>query len=405
MKKIIFFATIFLTINTYSVPTNFHGYLRSGVGNDLSSNKQKCFNNPGSQGNEFRLANECSTYGETTFLFNFTDTTQSTNQEGQSFKVQTTLAFFPENNTQYGDEATKNDVDIVETFFQAKNLEGLPYTYWVGKRFYRDVDIHMNDFYYFAAMNGVGAGVTDIPLFSGNFSLAYLQETMKSDSSSDQLTKSYVDLRLLNVGINDNNFLNFWFALGKASDGKIDNKTYEKVSGGAYGFRLRTNLQSGFNDFALIYGNGLLSTLNVYDNGELTATKNNDDKYRIRIVESFTSKFSDKLEIHSALTFEQRNTGDLESNWLSFGVRPMYVINKNLRWVNQLGYSRVENQLKTNILTRATTALEIAPNESIWARPVIRLFLSETTWNKSNQSDFGGKRNSHSLGAQGEAWF
>lgn len=408
MKNVTLFGLIFLAFNAFAIPASFHGYIRSGVGNGLSSNKQKCFNNPGSQGNEFRLGNECSTYGETSFLFDFLGATQgesSNTIDGQSFKVQTTLAFFPENNTQYGDEASKNDIDIVETFFEAKNLEGLPYTYWVGKRFYRDVDIHMNDFYYFAAMNGIGAGVKDIPLLSGKFAVAYLQENMKSETSSDEVTKSYLDFRLFDVEVNENNSLNFWLALGHAPKGKIDTQTYEKIYGSAFGVRFRTNLQNGFNDFALIYGKGLLSSLSVYDNGELTATKNNDDKYRVRLVESFTSKLTDRLELHSALSYEQRNEGDLDSNWLSIGVRPMYVLNKNLRWVNQLGHSRVSKSFQTNALTRATTALEIAPNTSIWARPVIRFFFSETTWNKANQSQFNGKKNAHTLGAQGEAWF
>lgn len=405
MKFISAFIVFFLASNAFAIPANFHGYLRSGVGNGLSANKQKCFNNPGSQGNEFRLGNECSTYGETTFLFDFLDSPQSNTEDKSKFTLQTTFAFFPENNTQYGDEASKNDIDIVETFFEARNLEGLPYTYWVGKRFYRDVDVHMNDFYYFAAMNGVGAGVKDIPLFSGKFAVAYLQENMKSETSNDELTKSYLDFRLFDVSVNENNSINFWLAVGHAPQGKIDTKTYEKIYGGSLGFRLRTNLQSGFNDLALIYGQGLLASLSVYDNGELTPTKNNDDKYRFRFVESFTIKASEKWELHSAISFEQRNEGDLDSNWLSLGVRPMYVINKNLRWVNQLGYSRVANRFKKNTLTRMTTAFEIAPQQSIWARPVIRVFFSETIWNQTNQAQFNGKKNAHSIGAQGEAWF
>lgn len=405
MKIIIFLIGAFFSIAALSIPVDFHGYLRSGVGNGLSSNKQKCYNNPGSQGNEFRLGNECSTYGETTFAFDFLDPVQEKSNSTQSFKAQSTFAFFPENNTQYGDEASKNDIDVVETFFEAKNLDGLPYTYWVGKRFYRDVDVHMNDFYYFAAMNGVGAGVKDIPLFSGKFSLAYLQENMKSTSSSDELTKSYLDFRLFDFVLNDNNFLNLWMALGHSPRGQIDSTFYEKAYGGAFGFRIRSNLKNGFNDLALIYGNGVLSTLNVYDNSEIANTKKNDNKYRIRFVDSLSSKLSDRIEFQTSISFEQKNEGYLDSKWLSLGIRPIYVLSKNLKWINQLGYSRVTNSLQTNVLSRVTTALEISPNDSMWARPAIRFFLSETSWNRANQLRFNGKKNDHSIGAQGEAWF
>ena len=67
MKKIVNLIVVlgaFVVLNqAWAMPVDMHGYLRSGTGNNLQGGKQNCFNNPGSEGNEFRLGNECGIYG------------------------------------------------------------------------------------------------------------------------------------------------------------------------------------------------------------------------------------------------------------------------------------------------------------------------------------------------------
>jgi len=401
MKTSLFLTLVLLSFNTLAIPADFHGYLRSSVGNNLSPKKQTCFSNSGISGNEFRLGNECGTYGELSTAFEFLEK----NDKNQSFKIQTTAAFFPSENTQYGDEASTNDIDLVETYAQSKNLDGAPFTFWVGKRFYRDVDVYMNDFYYFAAMNGVGAGVGDINLFGGNFKVAYLQETQTSTSNSDKLTKSFLDLRLFDVKLNETDSLNFWLSYGISPKGSIGTTNYEKLSGELFGIRWRKNLSQGFNDFAIIYGDKLLSSLSVYGNSEVKTSQNNEDKYTIRAVEHITTKISDKVELHASATLEQRNSGIRESTWWNIGSRPVYFINDNLRFVTEVGHSEVINSTKTLTLTRLTFAYEIAINKSIWARPVIRAYATQSFWNKENKSNFNNKSEGHAVGFQTEVWF
>lgn len=401
MKKLLLLTLALVSQNALAIPADFHGYLRSGVGNSLSPKKQTCFSNSGSSGNEFRLGNECGTYGELTTTFDFLDK----NDKNQSFKIQTTAAFFPSENTQYGDEASTNDIDLVETYAQSKNLDGAPFTFWVGKRFYRDVDVYMNDFYYFAAMNGVGAGVGDINLFGGNFKVAYLQETQTSTSNTDKLTKSFLDLRLFDVKLNETDSLNFWLSYGFSPKGSIGTTNYEKLSGELFGIRWRKNLSQGFNDFAIIYGDKLLSSLSVYGNSEVKTSQNNEEKYTIRAVEHITTKISDKIELHASATLEQRNNGTRESTWWNIGTRPVYFINDNLRFVTEVGHSEVINSTKTLTLTRLTFAYEIAINKSIWARPVIRAYATQSFWNKENKSNFNNKSEGHAVGFQTEVWF
>ncbi len=401
MKKLLFISVFLMCSNSFAMPVDVHGYLRSGVGNAGNGEKASCFNNPGSEGNEFRLGNECGTYGETTFALDFLEK----NQANTSFKVQSTFAFFPNNNTQYGDESSTNDIDVVETFFESNKLPEVPYRLWVGKRFYRDVDVHMNDFYYFAAMNGVGAGVSDINLFNANLKLAYLQETTKSTTNNEQVVKSFFDIRLFDLKTNSFGDLNFWSAIGNTSSGRVGSTNYEKLNGFLFGLRLRNSLESGFNDFAVIYGNKLLSSLSVYGNSETGTGIDNSGKYKFRVVEHITTKISPKFELHASSTIEQRNNGRTDSLWWNIGSRPTYFINDNLRFVTEVGHSEVIDSTKTLSLTRLTFAYEVSINQSIWARPVIRAFVTKSLWNKDNRVNFNNKKDGHAIGFQGEAWF
>jgi maltoporin len=401
VKFAAFFLVSLICFQSFAMPVDVHGYLRSGVGNNLQGGKQNCFNNPGSGGNEFRLGNECNVYGETTFSLEFLQK----NETNSSFKAHTTLAFFPNGNTQYGDESNLNDVDIVEAFAESKKLEDAPYTFWVGKRFYRDVDIHMDDFYYFAAMSGVGAGINDVPLFNGSFAAAYLQETMTSSTSSDQLVKSYFDFRLFGVQVYNLGELNFWSTFATAPKGKIDTTQYEKIDGESLGIRLRNNFSDGFNDFALLYGRNLMSALSVYGNGQISNNTINDHRYTARMVESLTKRATDKFELHASSVVEVRNNGREHSTWWDVGFRPVYFIKDHLHFVTEIGHSEVISHSSTLILSRLTFAYEIALNKSIWARPVLRAFATETFWNKENRINFSGRKGGRSLGAQMEAWF
>jgi maltoporin len=263
----------------------------------------------------------------------------------------------------------------------------------------------MNDFYYFAAMNGVGAGVNDIPLLGGKFAAAYLQETMTSTTNSDQLVKSYFDFRLFRVNVEKVGEFNFWSTIAMAPKGSIGTTRYEKADGQSFGVRVRNNLAGGFNDFAVLVGRNLMSSLSVYGNAEIANNTNNDQRYKVRLVESLTTKATDKIELHAASVIEKRDNGKNNSTWWDIGFRPVYSIKDNLHFVTEIGHSEVISSSSTLTLSRLTFAYEIALNKSIWARPVIRAFATETYWNKENRVNFQGRKGARSLGMQMEAWF
>jgi len=382
-----------------ATPLDFHGYFRSGVGHTLGGQKQVCFNNPGSSGNEFRLGNECGTYGEISMGLNLSDSNES------SYKLINTVAFFPSGNSQYGDESSTNDLDFVETYLKINDLEVAPFEIWAGKRFYRDADIHMNDFYYFAQMNGVGAGIQNWNLLNGNFSLAYIQENQVSSSSSGEVTKSFFDFRFFDYKVSDNQNLNFWYAYGISPGGKIGSTQYQKLSGQTFGLRHSLNYTNFQNNFAVLYGTKLFDSLNVYGDTEIKNQTRHDDKYKLRAVDVINGKVSDKFEFQFATTYEIYNNGIQMSRWWNIGVRPVYFLTNKLHLITELGTSQVKNQTSLKQLHRATVAFEITPKNSFWSRPSLRTFYSRTFWNKQNRGSFNGKESGQSLGIQAEAWF
>ncbi len=396
------FVSIFLLLfisNLMASPFEYHGYFRSGVGHTLGGQKQICFNNPGSSGNEFRLGNECGTYGEMSLGFNLTE------GQAHTYKLINTIAYFPNGNTQYGDESSTNDLDFVETYLHIKDTEVAPFEIWAGKRFYRDADIHMNDFYYFAQMNGVGAGIQNWNLLGGKFSLAYIQENQVSSSVSGEVTKSFFDLRFFDYKISENQNLNFWYTYGISPGGKLGTTNYQKLSGQSFGIRHSTSLNSFQNNFAILYGTKLMDSLNVYGDTEIKNQTRHDDKYKLRLVDVINSKLSEKLELQLATTYEIYNNGIQMARWWNIGFRPVYFLTNKLHLLTEVGTSQVKNQTSLKQLHRATIAFEINPNNSFWSRPSFRTFYSKTFWNDQNRSSFSGKKSGQNLGVQVEAWF
>ncbi len=366
-----------------------HAYIRGGLGNSLSGEKQQCFNNNYSQANEFRLGNECGYYIEPRMEI------RSKNSANTEFLGVLTFAISPKGDAQYGDES--NDLDTVETYLSVKD-EGATWSYWVGKRFYRDADVMMNDFYYFAQMNGVGAGIKDIPLFSGKLSLAYLQQTLDQGSDTKKV-KSYLDLRLFDISLSQNHSINIWAVYSRAPDEKISSNEYENLTGASLGLRLRSNLPKGFNDFTVIYGEKLMGDLNIYGSNKVSSGTNNSAKYNLRVVEHLVNSFTDKVSMATSLIYETKNDGSKHISWYSAGVRPRYALSEDRAVLTELGYSLVHYNGSSYYLARTTLAYEIAYNNSIFAGSYLRYYISNTEWNAANRSNFSSMSHGVNLGA------
>jgi maltoporin len=99
------------------VDLTFAGYMRSGTGDNDKGGKQVCFNNPGSVANEFRLGNECGTYGEASFRV---EMLKPKTEADPFFRSQLTFAYFPPNDSQYEDTAVagNHDINVVEAYVE-----------------------------------------------------------------------------------------------------------------------------------------------------------------------------------------------------------------------------------------------------------------------------------------------
>lgn len=390
------------------------GYARAGVGTNTMGNDQECFYNQGAGGyggigrNEFRLGNECSNYLEVGLKFNH-------------IKTETKKAFtqFRVSNSSSGQDATEsatNDrTSFVEAFAQIEGMNDLPWSFWVGKKFYRDHDVYIDDYYYFGSMNGNGAGVGNIDLFNAKLSLAYLRRVTDKSTTRGKQGLTVYDARLKEIKLADNIKQNVWVAYGHAPDSADTDTTstpstvgtnYKKASGFVVGTLIETNLwDNGFNHTALMFGQGLMNNFNLYGNTLITPGNVQRAEQRMRFVNHTTYSIGKKWAYHLSGTFERLAVkGDTQERWMSLGARPIYKVTDTFHFVTEVGHSVVRDSGKDRQLTRLTVAPQLGISENIWGRPVLRAFYTHSFWNKSNRSFIAQNAPSYAQKTSGGAY-
>lgn len=396
-------------------------YLRSGAGANFRGGDQECFNNPGAGANEFRLGNECSNYGEMAFAGH---PLRPNENSPVHFKAQMRLAFNQDARTNWEGANGDNPIAVRESFVEGGGINGTPYTFWAGKRFYREHDLYMNDHYYFADMSGNGGGIGHIPLAGGNLHLAWLREGRDLETDKGARSMQVIDARLMGMDLGERYNLNIWTAyafLPKAEITDTDSASVgEKLAsqqGYLVGGLLERSLSRGFNHFALMYGKGLLREFNLFAPQDTLENSPAADELkksnRIRAINHLTYDLHNDLSFHLAATYELRDGGssDNKEKWYSLGVRPVYYITDNYHLVFEAGHSIVDpkGQDKRK-LTRISFAPQVSTGRSIWGRPVVRAFITQSFWSDSNKGSVGGaayreKTSGGSYGVQIEAWF
>jgi maltoporin len=162
---------------------------------------------------------------------------------------------------------------------------------------------------------------------------------------------------------------------------------------------------------------------------ELTdVTPSTDDSInkasRLRFVENVATNLSNKwaiLGVAAAEVIDRGTSADSSGEWQSVGVRPIYSFTDHYQLLMEAGYSRIrmDNEvdaggakLGTRELTRLTIAPQMSFGRDIWARPVMRIFYTQSFWNKANQTkistdapSFAQSQQGSSFGYQAEVWF
>jgi maltoporin len=392
MKKTFMF--ILLTFFLLSKASSFEsknlelfGYVRAGVGTNTFGGDQECFYNQGAGGgsgigrNEFRLGNECSNYLELGFKFNHLKS--DTKNVYTQFRVSNTHSG---NDAGYDSQAT----NFVEAFAEVQGMNDQPYSYWVGKRFYRDQDVYIDDYYYFGSTNGNGAGMGNIPLFGGKLSLAYLRRVTDVRTQKGYQGITLYDARLKSVSLSANIKQNFWIAAGQAPKGtnQANGEKYSKNNGFVIGSLIEFNLfNEGFNHLAVLVGQGVLNNFNLYGDSTLLPSENGDAQYRMRFINHTTYNVNAKWAFHLSVNHERLYThGETTEQWMGLGIRPIYRVTPTFHLVTEAGSSIVQNG-GSHRLTRLTIAPQLGMSESIWGRPVLRAFYTHSFWNSLNKSN------------------
>ena len=408
-----FFVLLFCaTAGASNAVLDYQGYLRTPVGTNSAGGKEIQINNPGSSGNEFRLGNETA-YGEAYFTAHVL---KPETKSDPFFNTNLTFAYNPPMNSQYGDTTSSTDnVQVIQAYVKGGNLDGLKMSFWAGKRFYRDVDVHMDDFFYFADMSGSGGGIEDIEMRNGTLSVAVLQYSNQYvvNTTNGLPSKQALDLRWRDLELSKKNKLFLWAAEGYTAPGSGTDTlnsnaqiTYAAAHGTALGVRWRHDFtEKDFNDFAVIWGNSVMETFTLNADAYSPDGTDMGAKSRWRVVEHYSSELNDKWGLQGAAIYEGANNGDAGAthfHWYSLGVRPVYYITDHFHIVGQLGHSIIEDGSETTTtggdagertLTRITIAPEAAIGKGLFARPVVRAYVTYSMWNEGNK-DAGNK---HSL--------
>ena len=444
---------------TIPVDFTFAGYMRSATGDNIKGGKQSCFSNPGSVANEFRLGNECGTYGEASFRAMML---KPQTPDDAFFKSQLTFAYGPPNDTQYEDASMSgnHDMDVVEAFVEGGNFGDFKAQIWAGKRFYRMIDASMNDFYYFDNMNGAGGGIEKWKVLGGSLNIAVLREstftqtglpatgaalpkyTRVDSQSAGVLGKTALDVRY-DMTVTPSNDISLWgvaaysppgsgTTINPSVTGSTAAPSYQAGQGYVAGLYHRHRFETaGYNDVAVAYGTGIMQTLEMGQGyggvgpaGVIEGSGGNGAT-RLRVVDSFMHNFGNRWSTQVVGTFENRNSGagaDSASRWWNLGVRPYYALSEHFSLVGEAGFSEVKDDADRDAnggrvgprqMARVTFAPQFAIATGMQARPVIRLFASQTMWNQANQaygkisstSAFANELSGASVGIQGEVWF
>lgn len=446
--RIFIFALLAVVLSRTAValPIDYKLYLRTPAGTNAQGGKQYGLNNPGSRGNEFRLGNE-TTYAEAYFNVHVLE---AKDPGAEFFDTNLTFAYNPQMNSQYGDTTANTDyTQVIQAFVKGGNFDGVKAAFWAGKRFYRDVDLHLDDFFYFADMSGVGGGVEAIHLFNGNLAIAIMQHSDVSlqKTTNGVPTKNAIDIRWRDIKIGSDDTLHLWVAAGYtppgtgyANDGLGNYNVltnYEASSGVAVGERWHHIFtDKSYNDFTVMYGTGAMENFTM-DGSYAYATNGKflNRRRRTRVVEAPVFEIADKLGMQIGLVYEGAETGVANpgrSQWLSVGLRPIYYFTDHFHLAFEAGFSDVKSEsdvdaagakLGDRALTRLTLAPEMAIGKGYFARPVIRAYVTHSMWNaanadtaassnsmisvlnKSGITALDGHRDVTQFGFQGEVWF
>jgi maltoporin len=401
----------------------FHGYLRAGAGENSNGGNQVCFQDPGAPV-KYRLGNECEDYTE--LLFNYDAYRQA--PDGPYFRVNARVAF---------DGGWLVRFQNIQVFAPEIYVEGAKLftgalahaSFWAGKRFFRQDQVHINDFYFWD-VSGPGGGVEQIDVGIGKLGVAYFRTAnTRSEKFPIVLGDPTGEITVPGMTVVANNQVVskahvHWAEVPINRNGTLDlavegRQTHGDRTGAAstYGvavYAMHTQkLLGGFNQAIFQFGQGLAA-----DVGLASDYRAESSARTYRLIDWILVEPSPQYSAVFVAIY-QRATG-LQSqpkHWFSIGMRPIYNFNERLRIALEVGADFVDpREGSWRDLAKVTLAPEIAVGRKFLDRPVVRLFGTYAKWNSaaadngvvlsdSHMSPFANQRYGLTFGVQAEAWW
>lgn len=384
----------------------FHGYFRSGIGWSEKEGGQTCFHLPGAQGNgNFRLGNECSTYGEAQFDQNVYD-----GKDGVKFDYHLMLGYEAGQQQDFenlGD--SPNHIALRQNFVEAKSLPFLAGgSAWVGKRYYQRHDIHINDFFYWNT-SGPGAGVERIGLGGNlNTSIAILRNGGQNPGNNpNNNATTTLDWRLAGIP-------------GGVEVGVLYNKADTNLANNKDGTALMgewsLSVCGGVNKLYAVWGTGSQNNAGISVGNNVPGNQDGTKG----ILDSLQCQINPMLSGMATVGYY-----DFKNNykWTFGGVRPVIHFTDYFKLQFEAGYNRVKaaSQADAATLTKLTVAPTIVAGRGFWTRPELRFFYTYNKWNNKARDGvfgpgggtiaggttgpFGNSTNGSTWGFQAEAWW
>ena len=154
-------------LSSESVHADVDGYLRVPAVYQSQSGGAACFKLPGAE-TKYRLGNECEIYGELQLSEGVT-----TLQDGAALKGYAMGSWYQPSSHNNVFWEKRGDSALVQAYAALEKIAALQgANVWLGRRYYKREDIHITDFYYWNP-TGLGAGIEDVGIGSGNIKLSY----------------------------------------------------------------------------------------------------------------------------------------------------------------------------------------------------------------------------------------
>ncbi|UQA56160.1 carbohydrate porin [Polyangium aurulentum] len=331
-------------------------------------------------------------------------------------------------------------IELFQAYLEAGNVFIPGLKFWGGARFYRGVDVHIADNFYYNNLSGQGGGIMykNLELAAliqtGAADLLYAFDTNKDKTPDLQrartvFTAQYaLPLPILHEGTK------LQFLSEFHVNPQLQRVREEPVAptdlGGVVGAKLTLDFGNGnFNQTSFRYGGGIANGTQSYNAQTWYTFGLPDPKsgrytgaYGIELVEHFLVNFGKIATLNGYGMFHASQGGDdrvtPENRVYDFatGARVALYAHKQYHLISELQYQgRKDGEDPWGTLLKATVAPTIVPTgeKSYWARPHMRLiytagFYNDQAANKlmsQHLQTIGRTKFAHYIGARSEWWF